>query len=251
MVRRVTTISVCVPVYKAHEPPNLATLADGLDRALAGADDLRGEVVVALNGVTAQQALAPPGAVVVDLGINRGVAPGWNAAAQAAHGELLVFTNDDVVFGEGALTVLAGALREHPDAGVVGPVGTTWDLAAPRHLRYTDLAGREPGDVEACDVVSGFLMAMRRDVFELAGGFDEAYAPCSYEEVDICTTVSLRLGLRCYAVAGVEAEHDAGISVARPWTRVSYDGRTEFLPVIHRRNRRHFRQKWAGDVVRS
>jgi GT2 family glycosyltransferase len=247
-VRRVTTISVCVPVYKAHERPNLATLAGGLERALAGAGDLRGEVVVALNGVSAQEALAPPDAVVADLGVNRGVAPGWNAAAQAAHGEVLVFTNDDVVFGEGALTVLARALREHPDAGVVGPVGTTWDLAAPRHLEWIDLAGRSPGDVEPCDVVSGFLMAMRRDVFERAGGFDEAYAPCSYEEVDICTTVRLRLGLRCFAVAGVEVEHDAGISVAKPWSRVSYDGRTEFLPAIHRRNRRHFRQKWASSV---
>ena len=105
-------LSVCVPVYRAHEPPNLATLAASLPAALGG---LTGELVVALNGITAAEAGVPADARSVDLGINRGVAPGWNAAAGAASAPVLVFANDDVVPGPGSLKVLHDALVGRDD----------------------------------------------------------------------------------------------------------------------------------------
>jgi GT2 family glycosyltransferase len=83
-------------------------------------------------------------------------------------------------------------------------------------------------------------------VFDRVGGFDEAYAPCSFEEVDYCTAVRLQLGLQCYAVAGVDVDHEWGISRrAMPWKRVRFDGRAETLRSIHRRNRSHFLDKWS------
>jgi len=237
-------VSVCVPVYRSHEPPNLATLAAGMPAALG---DLRGELVVALNGIGAADAGVPDGARTVDLGVNRGVSPGWNAAGDAARGDVLVFANDDVLLGPASLALLHRTLRERPEAGVVGPVGTRWDLERVEHRAWLDLAGRAAGDVEPCEVVSGFLFATRRETWEAAGRFDEAYAPASFEEVDFCTAVRTRLGLRCYAVAGVEHEHEFGISRrAPPWRRVRFDGRTESLRSIHRRNGRHFRSKWHG-----
>jgi GT2 family glycosyltransferase len=238
-------VSVCVPVYRAHAEPNLATLAGTMERAL---DGLRGELVVALNGVSEAQAGVPPWGRSVDLGVNRGVSPGWNAAAAQARGAVLVFSNDDVLLGLRSLRLMHDALLAHPEAGVVGPDGTRWDLGVPKHLEWLDLTGREPGEVQTCDVVSGFLFAVRREVLEAVGGFDEAYAPCSMEEVDFCTDVRKRLGLECFAVAGVETEHEYGISVSRPWTRVRHSGRTEFLRSIHVRNVRHFRSKWRGVV---
>jgi GT2 family glycosyltransferase len=238
-------VSVCVPVYRAHAEPNLATLADTMERAL---DGLRGELVVALNGISEAEAGVPPWARSIDLGVNRGVSPGWNAAAANARGAVLVFSNDDVLLGSRALRLMHDALISHPEAGVVGPDGTRWDLSVPKHLEWLDLSRRAPGEVEACDVVSGFLFAVRREVLEAVGGFDEAYAPCSMEEVDFCTDVRKRLGLECYAVAGVDTEHEYGISVSRPWTRIRHSGRTEFLRSIHVRNVRHFRSKWQGVV---
>lgn len=236
-------VSVCVPVYREHAEPNLAALAGTMERAL---DGLRGELVVALNGVSEAEAGVPSWGRSVDLGMNRGVSPGWNAAAAQAHGNVLVFCNDDVLLGQRALRLMHDALMSHPEAGVVGPDGTRWDLSVPKHLEWLDLSGRAPGELEACDVVSGFLFAVRREVLEAVGGFDEAYAPCSMEEVDFCTDVRKRLGLECYAVAGVETEHEYGISVSRPWTRIRHSGRTEFLRSIHVRNVRHFRSKWQG-----
>lgn len=238
-------LSVCVPVYREHPEPNLATLARSMPASLDGRS---GELVVALNGITAERVHAPPDARIIDLGINRGVAPAWNAAAAAAVGDTLVFANDDVVPGLAALAMLDDVLRSRPEAGVIGPVGTRWDLARARHRDFVELDGRPSGDVVACDVVSGFLMAIRRDAFEAVGGFDEFYAPCSFEEVDLCTAVRVRLGLQCYAVAGVEYQHEYGISITRPWKRVRHNGRSEALRSIHIRNRRHFLQKWASAV---
>ncbi len=238
-------VSVCVPVYRAHAEPDLTTLAETMERAL---DGLKGELVVALNGISAADAGVPPGARSVDLEVNRGVSPGWNAAARAAFGSVLVFANDDVLLGPRALRLMHDVLTTRQEAGVVGPDGTMWDLSVPKHLEYLDLSDRGVGEVEECDVVSGFLFALRHEVWEALGGFDEAYAPCSYEEVDLCTDVRKRLGLQCYAVAGIETEHEYGISVSNPWKRIRYNGRAELLRSIHIRNARHFREKWQGVV---
>lgn len=238
-------VSVCVPAYRAHSEPNLATLAETMERAL---DGLKGELVVALNGISAAEAGAPAWAKTVDLGMNRGVSPGWNAAAAQARGKVLVFSNDDVLLGQRSLRLMHDALVAHEDAGVVGPDGTRWDLSVPKHLEWLDLSERAPGEVQECDVVSGFLFAVRREVLQSLGGFDEAYAPCSMEEVDFCTDVRKRAGLRCFAVAGVETEHEYGISVSRPWKLIRHSGRVELLRSIHVRNVRHFREKWRGVV---
>jgi GT2 family glycosyltransferase len=238
-----TEVSVCVPVYKAHAEPNVSTVAATIERAL---DGLGGELVVALNGISAQDAGVPEWATAIDLHTNRGVAPGWNAAAAAASGNTLVFANDDLALGPGSLARLHEALARRTDAGVVAPEGSRWDFSGPRNLGLIETSDRADGELTRVDVVCGFLFATRREVFDSAGGFDEAYAPCSMEEVDFCTTVSQKLGLGCYALAGVEVAHEYGISVATPWKRIRHNGRSELLRSIHVRNVRHFREKWQG-----
>lgn len=232
-------LSVCVPVYRAHPAPNVATLAASLPAALAGRP---GELVVALNGIDADAAGVPGGVRTVPLPVNRGVAPGWNAAARAAAGDTLVFANDDVSLGAGALDRLAAVLGAERDAGVVGPVGARWNRRTWKH----EATVRPAHGIEACDAISGFLFATRRTTWEAVGGFDEAYAPASWEEIDF-NLAAQRLGLRSYAVAGVDAPHEWGISARQPpWRILSWDGRRELLWSIHRRNRRHFLSKWSA-----
>ena len=232
-------VSVCVPVYKAHPAPNAASLAAALP---AAAGPLEAEVVVALNGIGAVEAGVTGVVRTVLLEHNMGVAPGWNAAAHEARGGVLVFANDDVVPGPGAIERLVRALDELPEAGVVGPVGAMWDR---RTWRHTSTVTPAEG-AEACDAVSGFLFATLRSTWEAAGGFDEAYAPASWEEIDFNCAVQ-RLGLRSYAIGGVDAPHEWGISARQPpWKTVRWGGRRELLWSIHRRNRRHFLRKWAA-----
>jgi GT2 family glycosyltransferase len=234
-------VSVCVPVHRRHGPPNLASLAHALPAAL---DGLSGELVVVLNGISAADAEAPGDAVLVSFDENRGVAKGWNAAARAATAPVLCIVNDDVVPGPGALRLLHDAAAA-PGAGVVGQEGSNWRVSEGEHTGYVATDGLGAGQTLPADAISGFLFAVRREVWEQAGGFDETYTPCGYEEIDFATSVRLRLGLENRVVAGVPHEHEFGISLHRPWARVRHNGRSEFLRSIMRRNRRYFLEKWA------
>jgi GT2 family glycosyltransferase len=239
-------ISVCVAVHRVHDRPNIAAIGESLAAALDGGE---GELVVALNGVQAPAAGVPDTASCVDLSVNRGVAPAWNAAAGAARGDVLVFCNDDVELGEHSLAQLADALRERGDAGVVGPVGSNWNIAAGKHVDWVRAGGSAGERAAECDVVSGFLFACRRECFDEVGGFDEFYAPASWEEVDFCTAVRAA-GRRCYAVAGVTCRHEWGVSRRQPpWARAHWDGRSETWRSIHRRNRAHFLSKWGDHPI--
>jgi len=244
-IGRATAVSVCVAVWREHAPPNLASLGRSLEAAL---DGLPGELVVALNGVTAEQAQLPTWARSVAFEVNQGVPRAWNAAAREARGDNLCFVNDDVSLGAGALRILHDVLAEQPSAGVVGPVGTDWDLEQARHVSTVDTDGLPRGEVRECNVVSGFLLATPRSIFERAGGFDEAYTPCLFEEVDYSTTVRCKLGYRCFAVAGVPVEHVYEFSHAKPLQRIRFGNRSALKGWIAKRNRRRFRRKWAGTI---
>ena len=160
---------------------------------------------------------------------------------------MLAFCNDDVELGAGALARLAGALALQPRA-VVGPVGARWDLVRGRHVEWVH-PGEAAGELAPCDVVSGFLFACTRETYEAVGGFDEYYAPASWEEVDFCTAVRAGGGA-CYAVGGVDCRHEWGVSRRQlPWARARWDGRSETWRSIHRRNRRHFLAKWSKEPV--
>jgi GT2 family glycosyltransferase len=235
-------VSVCVPVWKRHSPPDLATLQMGLLDALAG---LNAELIVVLNGISRSQVPLGPATVVIEFATNHGVPVAWNRAASAASAEVLCFVNDDVVLGPSALRRLWESARRE-DAGVVGPVGTRWDILNGKHLAYVSTDALASGEVEPCEVVSGFLFATRSEVLRAVGGFDEAYTPCGFEEVDYCTAVRLQLGLRCYAVGGIPYRHEFGVSARRHWRRIHFDGRTESIRSISRRNREHFLAKWAS-----
>jgi len=226
----VTDVSVCVAVYTPRPAPNAATLAAELPGALGGLD---GELRVVLNGIPTAEAGVRDDDVVASFDVNRGVSVAWNAAAAQATGEVLCFCNDDVALGPRSLKVLSDALAAHPEAGIVSPGGAAWNTATLRYGKWVSTDELTPREVRPCDVVAGYL-----------------FAPCGMEEVDLSTAVRGRLGLECYAVGGVAHDHEYGVSAARPWRRIEFDGRSESLGSIHDRNKRHFAEKWGLEVPR-
>jgi Glycosyltransferase like family 2 len=192
-------ISVCVAVYRDHGPPNVQGIAEALPAALDGRE---GELVVCLNGI----GLDVPGATLVRHEHNEGVAPGWNAAARAAKGDVLVFCNDDVALGPRSIAVLAEALERHPDAGVVGPHATPWDLRAGTHSEPQDLSGLAEGETVETDVVGGYLLATPRRVYDQVGGFDERYAPAGFEDFDFALGARAQ-GRKVFFLPDVEIVH--------------------------------------------
>lgn len=155
---------------------------------------------------------------------NLGFVGSCNAGAVAARGEFLLFLNNDTQVTPGWLDALLQCFAERADCGIAGsqlvyPDGRLQEAGA---LVFADgscwTTGRfEPRDDHAfryrreVDYVSGAALMIRKDTFELVGGFDARYAPAYYEDVDLAFAVR-RLGLRVYYEPGSTVIHCEGIS---------------------------------------
>jgi N-acetylglucosaminyl-diphospho-decaprenol L-rhamnosyltransferase len=209
------------------------------------------EEVEALSGIPAERRLL--------LEENRGYSGGVNAGLAAARAARLVLCNADVVFFPGALTGLLNASSEKR-TGASAPL-SVWDssgrLRLPpgfgpglaRDLGQT-LAGRFPAldDTrfarfarEALRLwerggrarhLAGAVLAVRRDVFDEAGRFDEAF-PFEYEETEWEDRVRRR-GLDLVFVPQSRVRHLWAVSARRnPET----DARRACSEALYRRRR--------------
>ena len=126
-----------------------------------------------------------------------------NKGAKRAKGEVLIFMNDDIEIPaeeKGILEKLAAKACEE-DCGAVGIKLLYPDLTHIQHCGVTilksgpshKLSGYEDGsyyhgysdsDINTL-AVTGALLAVRKDRFEKAGGFDEKLA-VAYNDVDLC-----------------------------------------------------------------
>jgi glycosyl transferase family 2 len=139
----------------------------------------------------------------VRLERNAGFATACNTGAAAARAsDFVVFLNNDTIACEGWLDALVDYAEARPDAAVVGSkllypdgtiqhAGVAFNLAGdPLHI-YVGC----PGECAAVNTsrrfqaVTAACLLIRRDVFELSGGFDTDYLN-DLEDVDLC----LRLG---------------------------------------------------------
>lgn len=112
----------------------------------------------------------------VMLDENKGFGGGNNIGAKHAMGDILVFTQNDVMTYGDWLTPLRNILIDDPKAVVGGRI-INWDggwNSVPGH-KFVPYA-------------EGFLIGMWRKTWEDIGGFDERYFPCDMEDVDLSTT---------------------------------------------------------------
>jgi GT2 family glycosyltransferase len=144
-----------------------------------------------------------------------------NAATQVARKAVLVFLNDDITALETgwAETLLAHAMR--PCIGVAG-AKLVYPSGAIQHAGIAVGIGEGAGhmargtfrndlwrwleltrDVSA---VTGACMAMRRDLFNELGGFDEQF-PVNYNDVDLCLRARAA-GYRIIVDPSVVLQHD-------------------------------------------
>lgn len=129
---------------------------------------------------------------------NGGFIVACNDGERIAHGEFLVFLNNDTVPQPGWLDALLSTFDEHPRTGLAGSQllypdgrlqeaggvvfadGSTWNYGrfespdAPRHAF-----------VREADYCSGAAIAIRRDLFVRLGGFDTRYSPAYFEDADL------------------------------------------------------------------
>lgn len=170
---------------------------------------------------------------------NAGVSRSWNQGAQLAEGEFLCFINDDVELGAGCLQTLLGVFLDHgKDVGMAGPQGGRFSGNGDPGERL-GLAG----EIEEADEISGWLFMVRREAYDRAGGFDIAFSPAGYEEVDFAFRIR-QLGWRCLVVPRADAAHHGYCGVSSRNTEIAYLGKSISTDELNRRNRQLFQAKW-------
>ncbi len=228
-------------------------------------------VVVVDNGSVdgSAEVAREAGARVIAAGANLGFGPACNLGAEvSAPSETVLFLNPDAALVDGRAcleallaaldgdrTVAAAApaltgdgqerfqLRKFPTLGSLAREALLLnrlfpDSAGLRSERYLDRPRDAPFDVEQ---PAGAALLVRRDVFEELGGFDAAFAPAWFEDVDLCARI-LASGRRLRFVPSARAAHTGGAAL----TVLPY---RDFLP-LYTRNLFRYLRKHEGAGVR-
>jgi GT2 family glycosyltransferase len=137
-------------------------------------------------------ALATKGVRVAQPERNLGFGGGCGTGVGHARGDIVVFANPDVEFRSGWLTPLLDAVAA-PDVFIAAPVLLNPDGSVQeagvwiRDYGWAHFNRDAPEPGEAIDVVhaSAACWVLRRERFEQLGGFDDAYWPAYYEDIDL------------------------------------------------------------------
>lgn len=245
-------------------PGCIGALAAARERAAAAG--LGVELIVVDNGsadftLDSVSRLWPDARVIVNPD-NRGFAVAANQGARLASGTWLLLLNPDVGAEGDPLTAMAEYARAHPEVVAIAPRllspgpecerqddfqlrrlptlgslvrdallldhvwrGNRWRT----HERYLDVNRDATFEVEQ---PAASALAVRRDVFTACGGFDEAYTPAWFEDVDLASR--LRCAGRIVYLPASRFVHAGGTSAKR----LGFD---KFLPLFHRNGLRYWR----------
>lgn len=159
------------------------------------------------------------GAKLVRFESNVGFVHGCNAALAQVSAAAVLFLNNDVELAPGCL---AAALRRLGSDNRIGAVGgkvvrthgllqeagsIVWrDGSASGYARDATASAPEANFVRNVDFCSGVFLLVRVDVLAAIGGFDEAFAPAYYEDVDFCVRL-WRAGYRIVYDPAVQLTH--------------------------------------------
>jgi GT2 family glycosyltransferase len=148
------------------------------------------------------------GARVILNETNRGFGVASNQGAEQSHGRYLCLLNSDTLVQPGWLAPLLETLEGDPTVGAAVPLLLNEDGSIQEAGCVVDSIGHahavgsdgDPGDFQyrfrrEVDFGSAACMVVGRDVFADVGGFDPAYAPAYFEDVDLCFKLRAR-GLR-------------------------------------------------------
>jgi GT2 family glycosyltransferase len=183
---------------------------------------------------------ALPRTTVIVNARNLGFGAAVNQAARATSARLLWLLNPDCEVVPGAFGALLATLDRHADCAIaaprlLNPDGTVQASARGEPGALTGLFGRQTlltrlfpssriarRNLPAADLVAsgvesapvdwvmGAAMLVRRDAFDLVGGFDERYF-LYWEDADLCRRLRAR-GLATRYVPGARIRHEGGAS---------------------------------------
>jgi GT2 family glycosyltransferase len=238
-------LSVVIPAYR-----NLQDILTCLNSLQATATDYRAIQWAVQDDCSDNmdlRFLIPPYVAAVERNpVNRGFAGNCNAGAARAAGDVIAFVNQDIVadgnmsrgwdatilaaFEDSSVGIVAPRLL-FPDGKIQSAGGEFDNRLQPHHrcLGYSDLTNWEVNTPQSVSWATGAFLAIRREVFQQIGGFDEAYAGGYFEDVELCLRVR-ELGLKVWYEPRTSLVHKVGTSGGNP----------NFM-----RNASLFRERWV------
>jgi len=214
----------------------------------------RYEIVLVDNGSTASAFLrltrARAAARIVRLTAAHSFGESCNLGVEVARGRYIVLLDPDVIVAPGWLEPLIDCLEQEPDIGAIGPKLLAPDgrlLAAgsevaPDGRRQDHGCGCAPDDpahgtLREVMCLATAVLAVSRETFERALGFDLLFEPDFYADSDLCLKIT-QLGLRI---------------VFCPWSCVVLQrqtlGRIKGEDGLLELNRDRFLARWGGVFV--
>lgn len=179
-------------------------------------------VVVDHNRSLADWARAELDAAVVENDRPRGASGARNAGAARATGGVLAFLDDDAVASTSWLSALVAPFADSRVVGVGGRIDPSWAAARPRWFPETFLwtvgasyAGQYGNGSSGTTIRNIWTnnMAIRREAFDLVGGFLEGFGKIGSTNAPEDTELSLRVSSRFpqtvwYLAATAAVSHD-------------------------------------------
>ena len=133
---------------------------------------------------------------------NRGFSAGNNQALSIAHGEYIVFLNNDTILPAGWLGRMISVTDREPETRLVGPMSNF--VSGPQLLQnvaYSNIdqmetfaqkrANEYGGLSQLVTRLVGFCLLAHRSVIERIGGLDERYGSGNFEDDDFCLRAAL------------------------------------------------------------
>jgi dTDP-4-dehydrorhamnose reductase len=205
-------VSIVIVTYEAER-----LIAENLERLFALPCAVPFEVIVTDNGSSDRTPQVVrerfPQVKLVRNAYNSGFGHACNQGAALARGRVVIFFNPDMRMGEGVIERTYGTLMARPEIGVMGVKLVTDGGACVGSVRRDPSFPDQlaillkvphffPGAIDrylakdydlhrsgAVDSVRGSFFAMRRDVLNKVGTFDERNFFIWFEEVDLCKRV--------------------------------------------------------------
>ncbi len=156
-----------------------------------------------------------------NLGFTKGANEGISRMLKETDAEYIIFfTNDVKVIEPEWITKLIAIAEQDKSIGIVGckllyPDGTIQHAGMefwPDKLRGKGESGERYAEISQMDAITGAVFLIKRQVLELTGGFDEAFSPFYYEDLDLCFRAR-KLGYKIIFAGNVALVHDEGATI--------------------------------------
>jgi len=173
-------VSIIIPAYNAE-----ATLGECLAACVAQTHPHTDVIVVDDGSTDTTPTIAKNYPVEYIHQENGGPAAARNRGAQAAKGEIIVFTDSDCIAEPDWIEKLLAGFTSDDVVAVGGTYGIANDSSLLARMIHEEIKNRHQQFHEEVDFLGSFNVAYRKNAFDAVGGFDESFRMASGEDNDL------------------------------------------------------------------